>query len=84
MLKRATWAITGYAAGIASSIWATRKAKAMLRKSSPQAVLHRASGRIDRTKQQLVASIEAGRVAAEERERSLRMQIDRTPRQNVR
>lgn len=83
MFKRATWAAAGYAAGIASSVVAVRKAKALARKAAPRAVLDRTQVRIDRTRSHMRGAIADGRDAAFRREQELKNQIDRTHRQNV-
>jgi hypothetical protein len=83
MFKRATWAAAGYAAGIASSVVAVRKAKALARKATPRAVLDRTQIRIERTRSQVRGALADGRDAASRRELELKNQIDRTHRQNV-
>ncbi len=84
MLKRVTWAATGYAAGIASSVWAARKVKTLSKAATPKAVLNRTSRKIDHATSNVREAVAAGRLAAIERERVLREAIDRTPRKQVR
>jgi hypothetical protein len=72
VLKRVRWLATGVAVGAGASLWAERKAKAVVARYSPAGVASGAARRARGLPSDVVAAIREGREAMREREAQLR------------
>ena len=77
MLKRARWMVTGYAAGIGTSVYAAYKARQITRRYMPPEVAHRAAESANRGADRVRDALAEGRAAMHEREAELRLKHSR-------
>jgi aspartate/methionine/tyrosine aminotransferase len=77
MFKRARWMVTGYAAGIGTSVYAAYKARQFTRRYTPPELAQRTADRATRGAERVRDALAEGRAAMQEREAELRLKQSR-------
>jgi hypothetical protein len=72
MFKRATWLTIGFGLGVGTTVAAAREVRKRVDRYQPNAVVDRLTERTISLRDQLLAAVDDGRVAARERELELR------------
>ncbi len=78
--KRVFWLTVGYTAGIGSSFYAARKAKAVARRYTPEGLSGRVTDTVTGISRDVKAAVTEGRSAMREREAELRRPRAASPR----
>jgi hypothetical protein len=78
--KRVFWLTVGYTAGIGSSLYAARKAKAVARRYTPEGLSGRVTNTVTGISRDVKAAVTEGRSAMREREAELRKPRAAAPR----
>jgi hypothetical protein len=77
VLKRLTWLVVGFSAGLGSSWYVTRSVRRAVARYTPRELAGRVSGSLVGAGRDLRAAVTEGRVAMHERETELRAELAR-------
>lgn len=75
-MKRVTWFVTGIAAGVTGSAYATKKVKQTAAQLAPANVARTAADRVKQTGRHVVDAVREGRAAMHDREDELKARRD--------